>query len=155
ALALSPDGKLLLTSTSLSVIDVATGKELRRLPAPADSFFEYVAFSPDGRTVAAAADPEPQGAVFLWDAITGKELRRLTAPKGAGGPVAFSPDGKTLASGSEDGTVRLWDVGAGKELRQFRGPKERVYSLAFAPGGRALAATGGGNRDVWLWDVDT
>jgi WD40 repeat protein len=154
SLALSPDGKLLLTGNTLSVLDAATGKELRRLPPPTATVFDHVAFSPDGRTVAFAAG-EPQGAVYLWDATTGKQLRRLTAPEGLGGPVAFAPDGKALATGGEDNTVRMWDVATGKELRQFHGPKEKVFSLAFAPRGRVLAAAGGDNRDLWLWDADT
>ena len=54
--------------------------------------------------------------------------------------VAFSPDGKTLASGSLDFTVKLWDVSTGKELRTLEGHALEVYSVAFSPNGKILAS---------------
>jgi WD40 repeat protein len=59
--------------------------------------------------------------------------------------VAFSPDGKTLAAGSWDGTVRLWEVATGKELHQFHDQKTRVRAVAFSPDGETLACTGEGS----------
>jgi WD40 repeat protein len=66
--------------------------------------------------------------------------------------VAFSPDGKTLASSSRDNTVKLWDVGQGKLLATLEGHTGGVHALAFSPDGKTVA-TGGGDSTVRLWDV--
>lgn len=69
--------------------------------------------------------------------------------------LAFSPDGKTLASGSDVATVQLWDAASGKKTGTFQGyGKSRVHALAFNPDGKTLAS-GSGDGTIRLWDLAT
>jgi WD40 repeat protein/beta-lactamase regulating signal transducer with metallopeptidase domain len=115
-------------------------------------FVHDVAFSPDGRLLA-ATDSET---LVLWDPDTGEEQQRLVGrtPDGrrlaylAG--VAFSPDGRTVASGSVDGAIYFWDVASGRQLRLLR-IDSWVTRLAFSPDGRLLAV--GHTEDAAVWDL--
>jgi hypothetical protein len=68
--------------------------------------------------------------------------------------VAFSPDGRTLATGSLDTNARLWEVATGKEIATMRGHEQSVQSVAFSPDGRTLA-TGSWDSTARLWEVAT
>ena len=66
--------------------------------------------------------------------------------------MAFSPDGKTLASGSDDKTIKLWDVASGKNTATVKGHKNKVETVAFSPDGKTLAS-GSSDKTIKLWDV--
>jgi WD40 repeat protein len=160
--ALSPDGKTLAVSgdgNHALLIDVASNKEVRQLEWPnkaphlrpgfARSLVESVfwfSFSPDGRLLAAACGRD---SICVWGVASGALCYHI---KGDRGHVAFSPDGKYLACGSE-GTIGLFETASGKEVRRFERHAGFVYALTFSPDGKSLASAEG--YTVSLWDVAT
>jgi WD40 repeat protein len=104
------------------------------IPGEAGNLILAVAFSPDGRTLAALA---LDGHIGLLDLATGKQTATLTEANG-GGNVAFSPDGRTLAAGDGNGEVRLWDVATGKRIASLA-EGAPVADVAFSPDGQVLA----------------
>jgi RNA polymerase sigma factor (sigma-70 family) len=169
-LCYSRDGKLLASAGNdgrVNVWEAATGKRLRQLEG------RCVAFSPDGKLLATAVNQRPPD-IQLWDLATGKEVRRLRGHRVGIFRLAFSPDGKTLASGgmgallglragnerSDVCSMRLWDVASGKERSRFGEPHEFVHALVFTPDGRTLISggepRGAGDRvSIRLWETAT
>jgi RNA polymerase sigma factor (sigma-70 family) len=117
-----------------------------------------IAFSTDGRTVVHASSYDASSYdISLREVATGGERIRLTGHKGEPRAFALSPDGKTLASGSMDGTVRLWDLLSGKEVGRLGKEVEPfkggwVLAVAFSPDGRTLVS-GGLDKTAHMWDV--
>ena len=121
---------------------------------------EYVlsiAVTKDGRTVATGPGGMPK-VLRLWDVETGT-ARSLESPASRVVEVAFSPDDKTLASASWDGTVRLWDVVTGDLLSVLQG-LPRFNSVAFSRDSKTLVAAGtegegqGWSGQIMVWDLD-
>jgi WD40 repeat protein/DNA-binding SARP family transcriptional activator len=134
-------------SAALSVLPALTSYHRLGAPLHHGVGLTGVAFSPDGRTLATAADD----GVWLWDL---KTRRRLDLPLSAHGgeqvlAVAFSHDGRMLASGGADGTARLWNVARrAPASRPLLMHVDGVNGVAFSPDDHMLVAAGGGSEDA-------
>jgi WD40 repeat protein len=160
--AFSPDGKWLASGglgAPVTLRDVSTGEVVASLPVRA-SFVHGLAFRPGGQHLAAACGSfdkrggSAPGEVVVWDLTTRKELYALKGHKGQVYAVAYSPDGKRLASASDDRTVKVWDAATAKELRSLAGHKDRVTAVLFHPDGRRLVSASW-DGTVRIWDADT
>jgi RNA polymerase sigma factor (sigma-70 family) len=161
-LAFTPDGKAIAVTSQGSVIhliDFKTGKKIRDFPHGHNLGVAGIAFSRDGKRMAAGGYDNDKGNYFarLCEVETGRELRRfMHGPQGYGiRALAFSPDGKILASGSDEARLRLFDVDTGKLLKVFPmdgNQRMSLGSVAFAPDGQTVAAAGAAIR---LYDVTT
>jgi WD40 repeat protein/serine/threonine protein kinase len=148
--AFSPNGKWLASGCpsdqTVKLWDVVTGQEFRTFTGAGVS----VAFSPDSQRLASSQG----GTVKLWEIATGQELRTFTGYTRLIASLAFSPDGRRLASGSWDSTVRVWETATGKQLLKLEGHKYEVFGVAFSPDGQRLASAGS-DEVVKLWDTAT
>jgi WD40 repeat protein len=157
SVSFSPDGKLLATGGvdpgkdvySLRIWDVATGKELRKCVLPKNEPPTYLAWDPRNNGQFAAVVAEDY--LHVFDANTGKEVTRLAHYWPS--RVAYTPDGKTLASAGSGPVIRLWDPGTGKELhRDLEGHLSRVHAVAISRDGKLVASGGEG---IILWNRST
>lgn len=147
-IALAPDGQALAVATHLAV-DVwdLAAKEIR-MSLSQSSPVHAVAYAPDGRTLAVAT----RRRVTLWDTTGGASRAALKGHDKLINSIAFTPDGRALLSGSNDGTVRVWDVASGRQSAAYDWQIGRVHVVAVAPDGMRAAA--GGDAAIVVWDLD-
>jgi WD40 repeat protein len=173
ALAFSPDGKYLVAGfgtkdtylavdqlTPLKVWEVATRRLIGRLLGHT-GYCLALDFSRDGKLLASGSR---DGTAIIWSTATWTRVHTFQSSEkhaldqmellGMLDDVAFSPDGKTLAAASGDGTVQLWDVVNGSLIEKLKGHSGGVRAVVFSPDGRTLAS-GGGDQTVRLCNVET
>ncbi|MBY0527862.1 MAG: sigma-70 family RNA polymerase sigma factor [Gemmataceae bacterium] len=170
SVAISADGKKVAvrgTDWLIRVYEATTGKELRQMgeappPNPNGGIFfvgggysNPMVFSPDGTALAtlgagqqmfngraAAVPARPVGSIEVYDVSTGKLMRKIdTGARGATN-LAFSPNGRSIATVNNDGTISLWEAASAKERFNFKTNTQPFVVLAYSPDGRTLIGAG-------------
>jgi WD40 repeat protein len=140
-------------ATTVYLWDTVTGAERRRWDV-GNCDIDSLAFSDDGRALASAARSEAATTIRLFHIAKGEETKHWTDPShGRTLAMAFSPDGKVLATGSER-QLRLWDVGTAQQRALYEGHRAPITSIAFAADGRALV-TASADTTALVWDWTT
>jgi WD40 repeat protein/uncharacterized caspase-like protein len=152
SLAFSPDGRTLATGgvETKSNFDMAAmmsgamnpGKRPKNQPTP------------DPQDFLKNMKVETTGQVRLWDVASGTQIGDLRGHGKGVTEVAFSKDGRLLASGSTDNTIRIWDLATKRELRTLTGHNSNIESIDFSPDARLLASAAD-DGGTFLWDVNT
>lgn len=169
AVAFSPDGQFLASASDdylVKLWDVHTGECLKTLVGHTYSV-NAIALSPDGQYLATSSQDatirvwnfqkavNSSSAIGLEDCLeTGDEGMKLLRHQERVWAIAFSPDGQTLASCSEDQTIKLWDWKTGQCLKTFTGHQGWVKTIAFSSDGQYLAS-GSFDYTVKIWEVVT
>ena len=160
SVAFSPDGTKLASGSrdrSVKLWNVEDGAEILSLKGHTEAVWN-VRFSPDGNLLASGGHGK-DNSVRVWDLRNGALVHSFQVPDWppakSGIRLAFHPNGKILASGSNaNGTIHLWDLESFQEVRTLRGHSQTILSLHFHPDGKILAS-GSEDNTIKLWDVES
>jgi WD40 repeat protein/serine/threonine protein kinase len=135
---------------SIRLINLLNGEISTKLIGSGDPEFECLAMAPRSGLFAVS---DAIGQIELWDSSLQRELLRWPAHEGAVGSIAFSPNGRMVASGgATDSKVKLWDVATGNQVAVLQGHKGGVRALAFSLDGQKLASASNDSH-CKLWDL--
>jgi WD40 repeat protein len=146
-----PNGSVLATSGAdrrICFWRVTASGKTQSVSDPLPAVIHTLAYSPDGRILAAAGFAD---SVWLFDAEQGKLIRELPAPGVDIRTIVFSPNGTRMAAAGRAGLVRIWDAASGQQISDVQVSSRRIFALAYSPDGKLLAA-GGHQRIVRLLD---
>ena len=157
-LAFSPSGNTLMSAGSdgtIRIWDVNTGKTLKTIEDFADRI-NKVAYSPSGDMIVSSSD---DNIIRFWDTKTGEHIKSI-GPKKPTISVAFSPDGRTLASSHrgetnpwDQGEINLWDINTGKLKKTFTGHTGYINTVVFSPDGKTLMS-GSSDSTMIFWEIN-
>jgi WD40 repeat protein/serine/threonine protein kinase len=138
-------------ASEIAILDVDTGEKLASLPCG-----RLYAFSPDGKVLAVVSSIEglPNEGVLLWEWASRTKPAKLSRDQTSAVTVAFSPDGKWIASGSVYGSGLVWDAQTGRKTISLKGHTNVITSVVFSPDGKLLA-TASYDRTIRIWDAAT
>jgi WD40 repeat protein len=158
----APDGRRIVSAGADGTIklwDAADGKEMMTLRGHEATVLS-AKFSPDGKRIASMSK---DGKIKIWDAQSGTEqitlkgsagLHSLLPPPWMWGPIAFSPDGKKIASGSPNNAIKVWDADSGTGLMTLSGHEKWLTGLTFTPDGKRIASSSK-DKTLRVWDAST
>jgi WD40 repeat protein len=152
AVTVSPDGTRIAAADRggrVSVMEVATGREVASFPMGGGFEKKGLAYSPDGRRLAGTGEGNH---IYIWDTQANCLSARWAGHAGDVYSVAFSGDGRRLVSAGSDRTVRVWDAGTGECLAALNGHTDEVLAAVFHPDGTRVASAGR-DQAIWLWDM--
>ena len=154
-LSFSPDGRWLAVHAGdgihriVTVLDLASGQPVERFFMPSDHYVYALLFSPKSTWLAITGTGSQ-----LLDLASGQRVTLAHPGDGSVRSLSFSPDGRSLAMGGDNGAIWLWDVASRQRVATLvHAGIGTVRVLSFSPDGRLLASGGEGGREVWLWDV--
>jgi WD40 repeat protein len=149
SVAISNDKQTIAVADSTGTVRLVTISDgTVRKTFPGNEKILDLRFSPDDRILASAAGSD----INIFDVQAGTLIKKLSKHDAAVNAVAFSANGRLLASGSDDRTAIIWQIDSGKSKHVLKGHDQTVRAVAFSPDG-TLLASGSGNASVVLWEV--